>query len=96
MLQVLSTRTIATRSLTSGSSTARCEKRERGGLETATWQPTWICYDGKPMEHPGAVGPTGCDREDILTDVLGYDKQDANNLLSKGAVRQDYWIDCKN
>jgi len=95
-VEVLSTRTIATRSLTSGSSTACCEKRERGGLETATWKPTWICYDGKPMDHPGPVGPTGCDREEILTGVLGYDRSQADDLLSKGAVRQDYWIDCKN
>jgi len=95
-VEVLSCRKMADRSQTSGSETARCEKRERKGLETATWKPTWICYDGKPMEHPGAVGPTGCDREEILTNFLGYDKNKANQLLEMGAVRQDYWIDCKN
>ena len=48
------------------------------------------------MEHPGAVGPTGCDREEILTSVLGYEKNSVKKLLADGAVRQDYWIDCKN
>ena len=48
------------------------------------------------MEHPGAVGPTGCDRDEILKDVLGYDEAKANDLLAKGVVRQNYWIDCKN
>ena len=50
---------IAEKSLTSGSITACCEERERNGLHTKTWKPTWICYDNKPLEHPGAVGPTG-------------------------------------
>ena len=69
---------------------------KRSGLNTTTWKPTWICYDSKPMEHPGAVGPTGCDREEILTSVLGYEKTSVKKLLADGAVRQDYWIDCKN
>jgi len=95
-VEVMSCKTIAEKSLTSGSITACCEERERNGLHTKTWKPTWICYDNKPLEHPGAVGPTGCDREEILTSVLGYEKNSAKKLLDDGAVRQDYWIDCKN
>ena len=57
-VEVLSCRNLAERSLTSGSITACCEERERNGLLTRTWKPTWICYDNKPLEHPGAVGPT--------------------------------------
>ena len=63
---------------------------------TRTWKPTWICYDNKPLEHPGPVGPTGCDREEILTSVLGYGQEAARKLLRDGAVRQNYWVDCKN
>ena len=95
-VEVLKCREIAERSLSSGSITACCEKRERNGLVTETWKPTWFCYDGKPLTHPGAVGPTGCDREEILTSVLGYEKSTAKKLLDDGVVRQDYWIDCKN
>ena len=66
-------------------------------LYPAHWRkPTWICYDNKPLEHPGAVGPTGCDREEILTSVLGYEESVAQKLLQDGVVRQDYWVDCKN
>ena len=61
-----------------------------------TWKPTWICYDNRPLDHPGPVGPTGCDREEILTSVLGYGQEAARKLLRDGAVRQDYWVDCKN
>merc|ERR1712141_222755 len=95
-VEVMSCKTIAEKSLTSGSITACCEEREINGLISKAWKPTWICYGNIPLEHPGAVGPTGCDREEILTSVLGYEKNCAEKLLEDGAVRQDYWIDCKN
>ena len=79
-----------------GSITVCCEKRERNGLLTKTWKPTWICYDNQPLDHPGAVGPTGCDKEWILEKVLGYEKSVADKLLENGIVRQDYWVDCQN
>ena len=95
-VEVQSTRTIADRNLEGESKTVCYENRERSGLLTRTWKPTWICYDNEPLEHPGAVGPTRCDKIDILTNVLGYDEGTANDLINAGVVKQDYWVDCKN
>ena len=95
-VEVHSTRMIADRNLEGDSKTVCYENRERCGLQTRTWKPTWISYDNEPLEHPGAVGPTGCDKLEILTSVLGYDEGTAKSLLDAGVVRQDYWVDCKN
>ena len=95
-VEVHSTRLIADRNLEGDSKTVCYENRERNGLHTRTWKPTWICYDNEPLEHPGAVGPTGCDKEDILENVLGYNTDKTRDLIQGGIVKQDYWVDCKN
>ena len=95
-VEVHSVRMIADRSLKGESKTVCYENRERNGLLSSTWKPTWICYDNEPLEHPGAAGPTGCDKIDILTNILGYEEGMAKDLIEKGVVRQDYWVDCKN
>jgi hypothetical protein len=95
-VEVHSTRQIADRNLEGDSKTVCYENRERNGLHTRTWKPTWICYDDEPLEHPGAVGPTGCDKEDILENVLGYNTDKTRDLIQGGIVKQDYWVDCKN
>ena len=95
-VEVHSTRMIADRNLEGESKTVCYENRERCGLRSSTWKPTWICYDNEPLEHPGAVGPTGCDKEEILSNVLKYNDSKAKELINSGVVGQDYWVDCKN
>jgi hypothetical protein len=95
-VEIHSTRQIADRNLEGESKTVCYENRERNGLSSRTWKPTWISYDNEPLTHPGAVGPTGCDRDHILVDVLGYDEGKAKGLIDAGVVRQDYWVDCTN
>ena len=95
-VEVHSTRMIADRNLGGESKTVCYENRERCGLRSSTWKPTWICYDNEPLEHPGAVGPTGCDKEEILSNVLNYNESKAKELINSGVVGQDYWVDCKN
>ena len=95
-VEVLSTRMIADRNLEGKSKTVCYENREKMGLLTKTWKPTWISYDNEPLEHPGAVGPTGCDKDHILKNVLGYDEKKANCLTAEGIVRPDYWVACQN
>ena len=95
-MQVLSCKKMAEYCLGNGSITACFEERENNGLKTRTWKPTWISYDDKPLDHPGAVSPTGCDREEIISSVLGIDKNMIQTLLANGEVRKDYWIDCTN
>ena len=93
---VLSCKKMAEYCLTNGSITACFEKRENQGLKTGTWKPTWIAYDDQPLDHPGAVAPTGVDRLEILESVLEMDKAKVSQLRQNGDVREDYWIDCKN
>merc|ERR1712226_869110 len=95
-VEVPSTRRVADGNLEGKSKTVCYENRERCGLLSSTWKPTWICYDNEPLEHPGAVGPTGCDKEDILSNVLKYDEGKVRGLVDSGVVGQDYWVDCKN
>jgi len=84
-------RQIADKSADGKSKSANFKKKTAGqGWDVETWEPTWFCFDGEPMECAGAPTFSGSDAPQVLAD-LGYSSSDILAMQQSRAVVPTNW-----
>ena len=83
--------TLAQRHKENPCKTVTFEMRERDGWISENFAPTWLVFDGKPVECPGPAARIGSDAPKILTN-LGYSAAEIKQLISANIVGRVEWM----
>ncbi|CAE7241668.1 dddD [Symbiodinium sp. CCMP2592] len=73
------------------STTAHFKRKDAGqGWVVETWEPTWFCFDGRPVSTLWAPTRAGSDAPQVLAE-LGYSTEEVSALKKSGAVVPTNW-----
>jgi crotonobetainyl-CoA:carnitine CoA-transferase CaiB-like acyl-CoA transferase len=82
---------MAAKSADGSSKSANFKKKTQGqGWDVETWEPTWLCFDGEPLECVGAPFNAGSNAQEVLGD-LGYSSGDILAMQQSRAVIPTNW-----
>jgi crotonobetainyl-CoA:carnitine CoA-transferase CaiB-like acyl-CoA transferase len=83
-------REVADRHRVKPTRTVNFQRTEKDGWATECFAPTWFVFDNQPFSRPAPASRIGADAVAILAE-LGYTREEANRLVSSGAVGRTEW-----